>query len=66
MLCSSRTCSGNDEEGYNFSFFFLFFVPQVKAHWQRGWQEFHLHSTGFENPGPFLRSTLQLCDNPFG
>lgn len=30
MLCSSRTCSGNDEEGYNFSFFSFFLCPKSK------------------------------------
>jgi hypothetical protein len=40
MLCSSRTCSGNDEKGLQLFFFFLFFVPQVKAHWQRAGRSF--------------------------
>jgi hypothetical protein len=31
MLCSSTTCSGNGEEGYNFFFLFFFFCAPSQS-----------------------------------
>jgi hypothetical protein len=42
------------EEGYNFSFFTFFWCPKSKLIGRgAGWQEFHLHSTGFETQDLF-------------